>query len=932
MEIKTFTVQRMDKNRVQIFVKNFHKELIDNLPLTATAYNMALLVKNNCYLTIDTYQISPNIIVSKTGNGVTRYDNNFDVTIPVKGVGFVSSTIYKCIFSAEGVAGSSDIHVSSDAQYVSSSLIECPWSKSIDPRYNKVRLNVHFFENKINENGVNTLDRSIVRYAFNYLIIYFIGTMSSIFPDKGVNTGGLSVKIYGSSFLIDSRVDRFECVWTGVKDRNTVAYYETRTPVLSIFTNYVVCQTPSWRYTLQRQTELTIDEGKSFLSIERNGEVEFLGSKLLFQFHTTIYLCPTGHSHLGGACVPCSPGWYNNGTQLSCSPCAKGSYSNAYSASKCTKCNDLNHVTFDTGSKSKFQCVCKKYFYPSSGTTCNNCPNYEDCIAYSNDANNIDSNTIYYLKKGFWLDSNAGETFPIVQKCIISENCLGGQININKGIYGKCAVGYDDHLCSSCAVGYYKLTQQCIECPNYHAVYLIAAPVFVVGICCLLLFLPKFSNKQSAVTNLLFNGLQFIASLATIRAFWPPLVHSLLGNLTVWNFNIDLFRVECFVPLNYIAKTTLYMLAPFVMILILWLLYFISTIVDFSCCSSCCRGVNGFKNANNDKQKVKSRAVLGTSLILQFSYIIVSLHVLSGYICIKTEANTDLDFVSDIGAVQTKHETNYTSNYRLATDLNIVCSSKEYLDFKPYLILGTIFYPVGMILLLLINTCPQVDNNDREYTDASTHQLLKLHLTSIYVNKFYFWEGIIMLKRLFVVCALTLLRMYTDIQLLLIMLITFLYLSLVLYARPYVSPSHNYLSFTSNMTQFMVAFAGLVFYLSKKARTNYCLGIDSNGNTNDKHDEKLQMGGEMFMYIFLVVYFILLCLFLLYQMKDYFFYVCTFRWVNIFKSFEKLDSGDGDDNEPDIELTIGQEIFDNGGEESQMGVDEAIKHHDDQTI
>ena len=188
-----------------------------------------------------------------------------------------------------------------------------------------------------------------------------------------------------------------------------------------------------------------------------------------------------------------------------------------------------------------------------------------------------------------------------------------------------------------------------------------------------------------------------------------------------------------------------------------------------------------------------------------------------------------------------------------------------------------------------------------------------------------------MLKRLLVVCALTLLRMYTDIQLLLIMLITFLYLSLVLYARPYVNPSHNYLSFLSNMTQFMVAFAGLVFYLSKKARTNYCLGIDSNGNTNNKQDETLQMGGEIFMYIFLVVYFILLCTFLLYQMKDSFFYVCTFRWVNIFKSFEKLDSGHGDDDEPDIELTIGQEVYDNGGGD-QMGVGEAIKRQEDETI
>ena len=152
-----------------------------------------------------------------------------------------------------------------------------------------------------------------------------------------------------------------------------------------------------------------------------------------------------------------------------------------------------------------------------------------------------------------------------------------------------------------------------------------------------------------------------------------------------------------------------------------------------------------------------------------------------------------------------------------------------------------------------------------------------------------------MLKRLFIVIALTLLRMYTDIQLLLILLITFLYLSFVLYARPYINPSHNYMSFISNMTQFMVAFAGLVFYLSKKARTNYCVGLENNNNSNN--NEKLEMGGEIFMLYFIYLYFILLLIFILYQMKDTISYLCSMRWLNLFKSFEKIDDDDDEEEE-----------------------------------
>ena len=212
-----------------------------------------------------------------------------------------------------------------------------------------------------------------------------------------------------------------------------------------------------------------------------------------------------------------------------------------------------------------------------------------------------------------------------------------------------------------------------------------------------------------------------------------------------------------------------------------------------------------------------------------------------------------------------------------------------------------------------------MNNNNNNKNATTTYELLKLHLTSIYIEKFYFWECIIMLKRLFIVIALTLLRMYTDIQLLLILLITFLYLSFVLYARPYINPSHNYMSFISNMTQFMVAFAGLVFYLSKKARTNYCVGLENNNN-----NEKLEMGGEIFMLYFIYLYFILLLIFILYQMKDTISYLCSMRWLNLFKSFEKIDDDDEEEEEEEedkdmninnIEMTM-EGISNNDGDDT----------------
>lgn len=263
---------------------------------------------------------------------------------------------------------------------------------------------------------------------------------------------------------------------------------------------------------------------------------------------------------------------------------------------------------------------------------------------------------------------------------------------------------------------------------------------------------------------------------------------------------------------------------------------------------------------------------------MQFSYIIVSLHIFSGYLCIQTDDATGL-------VTSTTH---HQLEYRLAVDLNIVCTSDRYKGFKPYLVLGTFAYPVGLMCLLVCQLCTRPTTGTTELTSM---QILKMSLKSIYVEQFYFWECVIMMKRLLVVSALTLLRMYTDVQLLLVMLITFLYLSFVLYARPYSKNIHNVMSFISNTTQFMVAFAGLVFYLSRKARSVTC------GDTiTSKSGLSVQTGGEIFMYIFLIVYFIILTIFGLYKGRHQILYIASCGCLNMLKSFQKLEGEDDEES------------------------------------
>eukprot|EP00944_MAST-04C_sp_MAST-4C-sp1_P006326 g6326.t1 len=195
----------------------------------------------------------------------------------------LSTTQYKCAYTAQGKSAKGTKTVFADATYVSPTLIKCPWKKSLDPAFNKIKLGVQFYENN---KDYPTLDTENSRYAFNDQLIYFVGTINSVVPSKGQNTGGSDVKVYGTSFVVDGELEAFSCIWAGVENM-FLQRYMTRTQVLEIHPEYIVCQTPPWRYKLDRVKELTSDEGKAFLSIERNGNIPLFGT-LTFQFSSDL--------------------------------------------------------------------------------------------------------------------------------------------------------------------------------------------------------------------------------------------------------------------------------------------------------------------------------------------------------------------------------------------------------------------------------------------------------------------------------------------------------------------------------------------------------------------------------------------------------------------------------------------------------------------
>jgi hypothetical protein len=548
----------------------------------------------------------------------------------------------------------------------------------------------------------------------------------------------------------------------------------------------------------------------------------------------TISICPTGSQHLGDMCMPCPRGWANNGSSLSCMPCPTSTYSEFYSTEVCTRCYE-HSTTSGVGATSIGQCKCSAGFYPSGVNQCLPCAGGvgEPCVFYRDGGDLM-------LPPGWWMDPSEGP-YPTPRLCKQSNLCRGGSINATNGKFGKCTQGYAKRLCSGCAEGFHHMNSHCIECPSYKWVIAIAIPSLFLFICFVFLF-TGVSSRTSTASNIIFNSFQFIASCGTLRATWPLSVRSLLNGLTAWNFNIDILSVECAVPLNFIDRVNVYMVGPVVMLFVLWFLFGVVRCCCYCCC--CCSkagapsGTVGKEDAEVrgcciDRSELKARAVRASCIILQYSYIVVSLHILSGFKCIKSYADD--------------HDT------LLAMDLSISCNSNMYKEYYPVLVIGTILYPIGCFLALIC------------YLRKGVGSVLYAHLTALYTERFHRWEMILMMKRLSVVLTLTLLNgkftpiyqctfhmtnntidmVNIDIQLLLIMLITFLYIVLLLYSSPYKEDRMNLTAAISNMTQFMVAFAGLVFFLSHKA--NLCVDTNLERSVNVSK-------GAAFMEVFLFVF------------------------------------------------------------------------------
>jgi hypothetical protein len=124
---------------------------------------------------------------------------------------------------------------------------------------------------------------------------------------------------------------------------------------------------------------------------------------------------------------------------------------------------------------------------------------------------------------------------------------------------------------------------------------------------------------------------------------------------------------------------------------------------------------------------------------------------------------------------------------------------------------GLVFYTLGFPLYLLISLwrVRHVLHN----TEHSNYVMTKLRLGSLYCNYepwYWFWEPVVMVYKMLMVGALSVIEQHSPVQLFLGFLVSAMYMCITLRSAPYIDPTLDRLSFTCSLSLGMTIFLALL--------------------------------------------------------------------------------------------------------------------------
>ncbi|KAJ6249797.1 g protein-coupled receptor-related [Anaeramoeba flamelloides] len=547
------------------------------------------------------------------------------------------------------------------------------------------------------------------------------------------------------------------------------------------------------------------EKGKSHCKLCPSGTYqEDQGADQCKGYPVGTYNTKTG-STTNATCTKCDKGTFNDlEAQASCALCPMRTYQDSKGQSKCLECQAGSYT--DREAQTICQ-LCKSGTYQDAtgSTNCNSCP-------FDKWQSNIGS-TEY---SGYW--SSQANPIALI-KCKIKKACPGYEIE-------KCndLIGYKGFECTECLRGFYKMEYRCDRFSDNANVRL-AFLLFAFLICLLVFsFFAKKATAYFGSFTISFSFFQILVIMYQLGVRWPTNLSSMFKLFLPLNFNLDFLATECTFNLTHLEKWYLIQLSPIIFFFLFLIIYFLLLVhskvilkynlnvfaenyitrkcpkffykpskqidntflyylhfVKFKLLSPLFQGLT--KEELNDMKCIFTNVYL---TLLTLLYLILSQKCLQVFDC--------------------KYDSS-SKNYIFQPEPNYNCFEKWWYQ-KLFIasIIFIIFYIIGipfLILYLLIK-------NSKILTETQFD--LKFGLLCTRYNKnFFFWEIIIMIRKLFLIIMTLFISNFPTFQLILIVLVLLVALVIQQIYKPYLSNRHNYLESTLLLISIIILLSGLIF-------------------------------------------------------------------------------------------------------------------------
>ncbi|KAJ3424791.1 g protein-coupled receptor-related [Anaeramoeba flamelloides] len=513
---------------------------------------------------------------------------------------------------------------------------------------------------------------------------------------------------------------------------------------------------------------------------------------------TGCTLCPSGTiSDDQGAyeCTKCGAGEFSDAGSGDCSECPVNKYNSKEGQSICTDC-PTNTRAKSKGAQSLEECLCNVGYYNDDGK-CLECPAGAICNEIGTEMPEAD--------EGYW---NRTTKEPVFYTCIPKESCTGN---------GECGDNYEGRMCGVCKPDTYRLGNFCVSCGKEKTGWRVFA--FLVFFCLIAWACYMFASTgyppavYFATVTILVSFVQEISFLALFELSWPKPLIWLFDFLSIFVLNIDLFGAECynskwtfpskfifalFIPLLFGAIYYCYYLGTSV-----WSYYMESRIDAIKkrhanwfdkdqeytgkmklmkkTYHRLIRKLHNFRNMD-ELYLLSKHSYNAYTFILSFCYVIVCFWILRPMDC-----------------------TNYDTGFSVFDpEPQYSCEGSRYGVLLAFSILFVLVYVVGIPFWLYY----QFQKNKDRVTFREEYGLL----IGRFKDEWYFWEIVLMGRRLVFVMFTLFLSRYPMMQTAFAEMAQFLMLLMQLYARPFKEERHNRLEFSLLTSRVVIFLGGTLFY------------------------------------------------------------------------------------------------------------------------